>query len=437
MNLICPKCRSALPVKDGGALLQCANCNLKIDRRKIDLSSGLSAVPLVRDLRGETVGSYDIIDLMGIGGTGASFKARRRDDGQGVVLKMLFYDLLRKGDFVARFKAEVGAMTRLDHPNILQVLDFGQDEDLYWLVYEFVEGVDLTHYLRSFNLKQDEARSIMSEVCQAVAYAHEQGIIHRNLKPSNIIMGRGQVKVMDFGLASLTNGDYRMSGLIRSMPALASFNYMSPEQRLNLNEPDERSDVYALGAILYHMLAGRPPIGAYTPPGRLRRGLNPKWDEVVARCLAPDPTKRYAGIDELTADMEAPRPVQPNGNRTPLQLVLLLLALLSIFVYLWPYRDGLWLLLRGESVSRGVPNRIQALVDPPKSDSTELPRSILLPTDQARLLLYAQPSIQSPVVGMAAGEGESLVMKEIRTETGIPWLYIQAPNGDRGWLIKP
>lgn len=481
MNVLCPKCRRAIPVPENDPVLRCGRCNLVIDRFKVGLSPGLTSTPLTPDLRGETIGRYEIMDLVGLGGTGVVYRAKNTKNREIVAFKALHYDLLGKSHFVSRLRSEVKALARLNHPNLARLLDAGRKEDVYYLVTEFVGGVTLTHYLRSFQLGIPEICSIIGEICSAVTYAHNQGLVHGNLKPDNIILGQGTIKVLDFGIAHLAAGDSRVTTLDQPAAIMRTFNYMSPEQRTKTRPLDKRADIYSLGVILYEMLTQHLPLGAFNAPSNYKKGLDIKYDMIVLRALDPDPASRYQKVEDFMADITNPGKPRPAQNRAFFRLTLVLLACLSIAVYLtpeWPQLkkdipgvlrqySSLWDQIRGNLPERPFINKVKRIVRPPqpldRPDKEEAlrpriepeltPREIapmavsrtrtgLEPADKSsthaglNMTLYAEPSLESETVGRVNNSQDYKIVKERRTNMGQTWRLIQTGDGPAGWALK-
>lgn len=371
MKVLCPKCRRSIPVSRDNSVLKCGHCNLVIDRLNLGLSPGLTSVPLAPDLRGETFGQYHIQELIGLGFTGVVYRAENKAEGQTVAFKVLHFDLLRKSDFLTRFRQEAAALSGLEHPNLAKILKYGRKDDLYFVISEFVEGVTLTHYLSSFQLGLEEIRFIIGQIGAALAYAHSRGVIHRNLKPDNVIMGKGAVKVLDFGLAYLAAGDARTTTLNKPGAVGGNFNYLSPEQRTGAGPLDKRSDIYSLGAIFYEMLTGRPPLGAFPPPSLVKKGLDKRYDRLVLRCLDQDPERRWDKVEDFLRELERLGSTRPAGSRTPLRIILLVLAGASIVIYLWPQWPALWAQLHGGLPENSIITRIKQVIQPPDSSGRE------------------------------------------------------------------
>jgi hypothetical protein len=313
MNILCPSCQSSIPVSDTDPLLRCDSCGLETDLSRLGTYPGGAPVPMVRDLCGETLDGYRITELIGVGGMGVVYRAERTSDGRVVAVKVLHDSYTwKRQEFVARFAREAHALTRLDHPGIVRILDSGQTDDVYYLVTEHVEGTDLARQLRAKELTLPEIVAIMTRVCQAITYAHEQGVVHRDIKPANIMVAGDEVKVLDFGLAQIAGGETHLSSLTRTDLAIGTFNYLSPEQRTSAKHVDERSDVFSLGVVLYELLTGTLPLGSFAPPSSVRPEAGKLCDRIVSRSLSADPAARYQTVAAMTADL---RQVEPATRR--------------------------------------------------------------------------------------------------------------------------
>src|SRR5262249_12915893 len=191
------------------------------------------------------------------------------------------------------FTREARALARLDHPGIVAVHDFGQSDGMYYLVMQFVDGVNLRQILRAGQLRPAEALRIVPQVCEALQYAHDQGVGHRDVKPENILLDRrGQVKIADFGLAKLLDRQPADALLTGSGQVMGTPHYMAPEQTERPLAVDHRADIYSLGVVFYEMLTGELPLGRFAPPSQ-RVQVDVRLDEVVLRALAKEPERRY------------------------------------------------------------------------------------------------------------------------------------------------
>jgi beta-lactam-binding protein with PASTA domain/predicted Ser/Thr protein kinase len=258
---------------------------------------------------------YEIEDLLGQGGMARVFRGTDRVLGRTVAVKVLSPQFAGDDQFVARFRREAQAAAALNHPNIVSVYDTGDQADVHFIVMEYVEGRTLRDVVRQDGpLMPERATEIGASVARALASAHEAGMVHRDIKPGNIMLTRdGEVKVMDFGIARTSTGDT----LTQTAAVLGTASYLSPEQAQGITV-DARSDIYSLGCVLYEMLTGRAPFTgdspvaiAYkhvkedpVPPGRLNGDVPDSLDAVVMKCMAKNPANRYQNAEELREDLE-------------------------------------------------------------------------------------------------------------------------------------
>jgi TolB-like protein/predicted Ser/Thr protein kinase len=266
---------------------------------------------------GKTLTHYSIRDKIGAGGMGVVYRARDERLQRDVALKVLPPAALGDEASRARFRREAMALSRLNHPNIATVHDFDSQDGVDFLVMEYVDGETLAQRISRGAIPESECADLAVQIAEALEEAHERGVIHRDLKPGNVIVtGKGRVKVLDFGLAKLFHaGD---AGETASVSAAGTWSgtvpYMPPEQ-LEGQPTDERSDLYALGAILYEMATGRRVFAASSaprlfsailndspaPPSSLAPGLSPALDALVARLLDKSPARRPAAAREVIA----------------------------------------------------------------------------------------------------------------------------------------
>ncbi len=255
----------------------------------------------------------EILELLGCGGMGAVYKARQRQLGRLVALKILPPGTASDPAFNERFTREARAMARLFHPHIVLIFDFGQTGDVPYFIMEYVDGVNLRQATRAGRLAPEQALAIVPQICEALQYAHDAGVVHRDIKPENILLNRqGQVKIADFGLAKLlsqTPGEFSLTG---SRQAVGTPHYMAPEQIENPEVVDHRADIYALGVVFYEMLTGELPIGRFAPPSA-KRDVDARLDDVVHKTLEKEPDRRYQHASEIKTDVEGINAPQPDS----------------------------------------------------------------------------------------------------------------------------
>ena len=262
-------------------------------------------------------GDYELLSEIARGGMGVVFKARQVNLNRIVALKMILAGQLAGEEEVQRFHAEAEAAANLDHPGIVPIYEVGEVDGQHYFSMGFVDGDSLADRLTDGPLKPRQAAEVIRKICDAMAYAHENGVIHRDLKPANVLMDVGnQPRVTDFGLAKKVEGG---SDLTNTGQVLGTPSYMPPEQAAgNTDEIDARADVYSLGGILYALGTGRPPFQAASPLDTLMqvlekepvppRQLNPAMDEdlqtICLKCLEKNPESRYATSRELVEELD-------------------------------------------------------------------------------------------------------------------------------------
>jgi len=261
----------------------------------------------------------EILELLGQGGMGAVYKARQKHLDRIVALKILPPEVGQDSAFAERFAREVRSLARLNHPHIVTVHDFGHTEQgLYYFIMEFVDGTDLRHVIQAGELSPEEALAIVPQICEALQFAHEEGIVHRDIKPENILLDKkGRVKIADFGLAKLLDRPTAIYTLTRAGQRMGTPHYMAPEQFERPEQVDHRADIYSLGVVFYEMLTGELPIGRFAPPSQ-KVQVDVRLDEVVLRTLEKEPERRYQQASEVKTDVETicsdKRPEQAEGK---------------------------------------------------------------------------------------------------------------------------
>jgi serine/threonine protein kinase len=264
------------------------------------------------DLEGLVLGDYVLIDRIGEGGMGQVMKARHRTMDRDVAIKLLPPEATASPREVERFHQEIRAAAKLDHPHIVMAHDAGRSGHYYYLVMKFVEGSDLSAVVATRGpLPVAEAVGAVTQAARGLQYAHDAGIVHRDVKPSNLVLDRqGVVRVVDFGLARLNTppadpvtGETASHPVTRPGQIMGTYDYMPPEQARNTSKADERCDIYSLGCTLYFLLAGKSPYGGATPS-----------DKIVAHCMEPIPSARESrkdvpvALDAVMKKMMAKKP---------------------------------------------------------------------------------------------------------------------------------
>jgi len=258
---------------------------------------------------------FEILELIGKGGMGAVYKVRQRELDRIVALKILPPAIGREASFSDRFAREAKALAKLNHPGIVTLHEFGQADGLYFILMEFVDGVNLRRLLQNGRIAPRDALAIVPQICDALQFAHDHGIVHRDIKPENILLDRlGRVKVADFGLAKLVDDSVPSRShetaaageplLTEAGKVMGTPEYMAPEQVNQPDEVDHRADIYALGVVFYQMLTGELPDRNVTAPSAKVR-IDVRLDEVVLRALESKPEMRFQQASVMKTRVEA------------------------------------------------------------------------------------------------------------------------------------
>jgi predicted Ser/Thr protein kinase len=321
----CERCGG--PVGPEAAQGLCPACLLQEGLResRADTVPSAAAANAATELRelARLFPQLEILDLLGRGGMGVVYKARQRGLDRLVALKILPFGVDRNPGFQERFIREARALARLSHPNIVAVYDFGQVQGRYYFLMEFVDGANLRAMLQGGHLTAEQALAIVPQLCDALQFAHEEGIVHRDIKPENILLDRkGRVKIADFGLAKLLTGSVPQDPYTLTAPrqVLGTPHYMAPEQFERPGAVDHRADIYSMGVVFYEMLTGELPLGRFPPPSR-KVQVDVRLDEVVLRTLEKEPEHRYQRAGEVKTELatmavpaRSPAPMPPTWN---------------------------------------------------------------------------------------------------------------------------
>jgi tRNA A-37 threonylcarbamoyl transferase component Bud32 len=273
-------------------------------------SASTGFVPLTVEEVAAKFPQLEIIELLGRGGMGAVYKARQMELDRLVAIKILPPEVSRAPAFSERFNREARAMARLGHPNIVAIHDIGRTTDgLFYFVMEYVDGVNLRQAIQAGHMDPKQALSIVPQICDALQFAHDEGVVHRDIKPENILIDkRGRVKIADFGLAKLLGQEAADHSLTATQQVLGTLRYMSPEQLEGTKTVDHRADIYSLGVVFYELLTGELPIGRFAPPSKMVE-IDVRLDEVVLRALEKKPEQRYQHASEVKTDVDQIRSV--------------------------------------------------------------------------------------------------------------------------------
>lgn len=301
----CPQCGSAFP-SDGPAGV-CPRCMLGLGFGETTESGGAASAPFMAPSPGELQAAFpqlEVLELIGQGGMGAVYQARQRGLDRIVALKILATPPDNHAMFEQRFVREAKALARLSHPNIVTIYDSGRVGDYFYLLMEFVDGVNLRHAIQTRSLSPKEALAIVPQICEALQYAHDEGVVHRDIKPENVLIDRkGRVKVADFGLAKLLGRSGDSFTLTGTHQVMGTPRYMAPEQLEGSHHVDHRADIYSLGVVFYELLTGELPLGRFAPPSK-KAQIDVRLDDVVLRTLAKEPDARYQQASEIKTAVE-------------------------------------------------------------------------------------------------------------------------------------
>jgi tRNA A-37 threonylcarbamoyl transferase component Bud32 len=331
---LCPRC--AAPLASGAVDGLCARCLGALNFDPFTTVDGTGSLPASPPPTPAELAPFfphfEIASCLGRGGMGVVYKARQKSLDRWVALKLLSPERAADPAFAQRFVSEARALAALNHPHIVAIHDFGEAGGYFYLLMEYVDGVNLRQLLQTKRLTPAEALAIVPPVCDALQCAHDRGIVHRDIKPENLLIDRsGTVKIADFGIARMMaepSAAEDAPGLTRSCcaaPTLATGtpDYAAPEQ-LACAATDHRADIYSLGVVLYEMLTGeRPNAGTVIAPSR-RVQVDARIDEIVMRALAKEPEQRFDTVGEFRTGVQqaqagsvrlSPRPRRRRATR--------------------------------------------------------------------------------------------------------------------------
>ncbi len=325
----CPQCHAPL-ASNAGDCSRCLWSSLNGDHLEDSQSNAATMAPLERpksaapSLVGQNIGGYVLIEQIGQGGMGVVWKARQVTPTREVAIKMMKGAAAESGEFRARFELEARALAVLDHPSILPLFGYGEEAGMAWFTMKLASGGNLALRRKSYTGKWRESAELIRKLAGALQYAHDRGVLHRDMKPANVLFDdKGEPYIADFGLAKLVGETSVLDG---SLAVLGTPAYMAPEiAAADARAATTSSDVYGLGATFYELLAGRPPYAAKSlhdmlqeitstdpvPPSRQSLLANTHLpavprdlDVICMKCLARDPAKRYESARDLAEDLE-------------------------------------------------------------------------------------------------------------------------------------
>jgi tRNA A-37 threonylcarbamoyl transferase component Bud32 len=307
----CPKCGAALPsAATAGLCPRCLMAEAMVPTQP-DAEAAGARTTLAPEELAPHFPQLEILECLGRGGMGVVYKARQKTLNRFVALKLLAPERVREPKFAERFTREAQALAALNHPNIVTIHDFGQAGGFYFLLMEYVDGVNLRQLLRARKFTPEEALAIVPPLCDALQFAHDRGIVHRDIKPENLLLDKeGRVKVADFGIAKMLGGEEgRAASPLAAVPENATQSsvgtpgYSAPEQTTDPQRVDSRADIYSLGVVFYEMLTGELPGQRLEPPSR-KVQIDVRLDEVVLHALEKNPDLRYQQVSEVKTMVE-------------------------------------------------------------------------------------------------------------------------------------
>src|SRR5258707_10946082 len=311
---VCAKCGATIPPDSpqqscGACLLESGLGPVEPER---EANVELGSSPMLVDF-----GDYELLEQIGRGGQGVVFRARQKSLNRTVALKVINLGQWASKAHLKRFRLEAEAAARLEHPGIVPIHDVGERDGSCYFSMKFIEGGQLDEVVKRTPMPIRRAVELIAKVARTVHYAHEHGILHRDIKPGNILLDqKGEPHLTDFGLARLVESE---STVTRTMEVLGTPSYMAPEQAVGNNAAvSSTTDVYGLGAVLYQLLTGQPPFAGGTTYETIKllldteprqpRLWNPKIDRdlstICLKCLEKDPKRRYSSALALAEDLE-------------------------------------------------------------------------------------------------------------------------------------
>lgn len=298
----CPECAREFTIGMEADLshLICPNCEGEIPEQALRPAADIAEEIAPGFRPGQRFGNYVIESVLGTGGMAVVFKGRQLSLNRHVAIKVLPKEFMQKKLFVERFESEAAVLASLNHPNIVSVIDRGAESDTYYIVMEYVQGETLKDVIqRETTVPPEKLFPIAEQVLAGLAYAHKRGVVHRDIKPGNIMINAdGIVKIADFGLAHLAKANGGLD-VTRENQAMGTLKYMAPEQLGDARGVDGRADLYSFGVCIYECLTGRLPLGMFKMPSEWDESLDLRWDDVILRGLKMDPEERFSNAESM------------------------------------------------------------------------------------------------------------------------------------------
>jgi eukaryotic-like serine/threonine-protein kinase len=413
-------------------------------------------------------GRYELEELVGTGGMSSVYRAHDRLLDRKVALKILHEHYGSDDTYVARFRHEARAVAALSHPNIVTVIDRGEQDGRQFIVFEYVEGENLKRVVERGPVPIEMALEVALQIARGLSFAHQHGLVHRDVKPQNVLLnGSGEAKVTDFGIARSMSVQHSMT---QTGTVLGTSDYIAPEQAQG-RQVDEQSDVYSLGVVLFELLTGRVPFPGENfvavamrhinepPPSvrELRPEVSPRLDAAVQRAMAKEAADRFPNMRAFCEELDVcldearggtqgthviPPPAQPRRHRrtSPWPVLVFLLALIAIGAVVG------FLLLHGSGTgSGGTPSASGggvialtgvATYDPPPGDGQEHDSSVRFATDHDGSTYWKTesyhdaPSLNKPGVGLVLDAGRALELHRLKIATSTPGFTAVIKGGD-------
>jgi serine/threonine protein kinase len=277
--------------------------------------------------RGDWVGKYKIDGTIGKGGMGDIYRAVQEPLGRVVALKVLLPHMQDDEEFAARFAVEAEAVSHLEHQNVINIFDYGEENGCRYIAMQYIDGMDLGRYISETKVMPvAEIINISKQICRGLRYAHNRSILHRDIKPQNILLDKSKnVYITDFGIAKLPSQNLTGIGLTVGTP-----EYMSPEQAQGKKDIDILTDIYSLGIVMYEMLTRKPPFTGNNPlaiahmqvneqpppPSQKRKDVPKMLEMIIVKALKKDRRERYQSVEELLEDLDRVDPAETAPRKT-------------------------------------------------------------------------------------------------------------------------